>query len=382
MQDHLHEDPAHLLFKYHQSVDFDLKFAVQQISARQKIKSKLPVWANDPDIIFPVTLSLEQSSSETTARFKSGLMGGEKLIDLTGGLGVDTFFGGKSFVHVTYVERNSELCEIAQHNFSHLSPDKFSVHQGDAVEYLTTTEDTFDWIYIDPARRGDHNQKLYKLSDCEPDVVKHWSLLKGKAANILVKASPILDIKAVLEELPDIDRVIVLAVKNEVKEILLLSESKSIDGPVKVECVELSNTLADFTFTFEAEGILELRTSNPKKYLVEPHAAILKAGAFKSFSESYNLPKLHVNSHMYTSDHFPGDLMGKVFEILSEVKSDKKVIKKLFPSGKVNVVVRNYPMKAEEIKNKFRIKDGGEDFLIGTTTQDGKPHLFHCRKAI
>ena len=382
MQDHLQEDPAHLLFKYHQSVEFDLKFAVQQISARQKVKSKLPTWAADLDIIFPVTLSLEQSSSEATAIYKAGLMSGENMIDLTGGQGIDTFYGGKNFDRITYVERNNELCEIAEHNFNHLSPGKFGVYHGDAIDYLNTHEDYFDWIYIDPARRGDQNQKLYKLSDCEPDVVKHWSLLKDRAANILVKASPILDIKAVLDELPDIQRVIILAIKNEVKEILLLSGKKPAMGQINIECVELTKPSGNFTFTFEDESELDLQTSLPKKYIVEPHATILKAGGFKSFSKINNLPKLHVNSHLYTTDSLPQEIMGKVYEILSEVKSDRKAIKKLFPSGKANVVVRNYPMKAEDIKNKFRLKDGGEDFLIASTTSDGKPRLFHCRKAI
>lgn len=382
VQDHLQEDPAHLLFKYHQSVDFDLKFAVQQISARQKVKSKLPEWSSDPEIIFPVTLSLEQSSSESTARYKAGLMCGKKMIDLTGGLGIDTYYGSKNFGEVTYVERNEELCEIAEHNFGHLSKGKFNVHHGDAIDYLNASEEEYAWIYIDPARRGDQNQKLYKLSDCEPDVVKHWSLLKEKAANILIKASPILDIKAVLEELPDIQRVMVLAVKNEVKEILLLTESKPVECTVNIECVELTNAANKFSFTFQDEELLDLQLSSPKKYLIEPNATILKAGGFKSFSKIFNLPKLHVNSHLYTSDSLPIDIMGKVYEIISEVKSDKKVIKKLFPTAKVNVVVRNYPMKAEDIKDKFRLKDGGKDFLIASTTQEGKPRLFHCRKVI
>ncbi|KEO73252.1 class I SAM-dependent methyltransferase [Anditalea andensis] len=382
VQDHLNEDPAHLLFKYHGSAHFDLRFAVQQISARQKVKTKLPSWVADSSIVFPETLSLEQSSSEAAARYKSMLMKGQKMVDLTGGLGIDTFYGGQNFEQVIYVERNEALCEIARHNFSHLAHDKFVVHHQESMAWLINSREKYDWIYIDPARRGIQNQKLYKLSDCEPDIVKHWVLLKQKAANLLVKASPILDIKAVLEELPDIDRVIVLSVKNEIKEILLLSEGISDKSEVVIECVELSSQGETFTFTYEHEGLLDLQLSQPKRFIIEPHASILKAGGFKSFSETYHIPKLHVNSHLYTSDIHIGNLLGRVYEILSEVKSDKKVIKKLFPSGKANVVVRNYPLKAEDIKNKFRLKDGGDDFLIASTTMEGKHRLFHCRKVI
>ena len=382
MQDHLQEDPALLLFKHHGSVDFDVKFAVQQISARQKVKAKLPSWTADPNIVFPVSLSLEQSSSEITARYKATHMSGTGFLDMTGGFGVDAYYGGANFDQITYVERDEELCEIATHNFSHLAKGKIKVHQGEAIDYLNNTGEKYDWIYVDPARRGDHNQKLYKLGDCEPDIVGHWPLMKERAFNLLIKASPILDIKAALEELPDIRRVIIVAVKNEVKEILLLSDSKADKGEVTVECVDLTAADNTFSFTFENEGLLDLLIGSPKKYLIEPHSTILKGGGFKSFSEKYKLPKLHVNSHLYTTDDISGGVMGKVYEIISEIKSDKKVIKKLFPSGKVNVVVRNYPLKAEEIKNKFRLKDGGENFLIATTTQDGKPRLFHCRKAI
>lgn len=383
VQDHLSEDPAQLLLKYHHSVPFDLKLAVQQIAARQKAKYKIPTWAVHPDIIFPVSLSMEQSSSELTAKHKATFMKGENLVDLTGGLGVDTFFASDHFEKATYIERNQDLCEIAENNLVLLAPGKFHVYHGDAIKFLSSKEQSFDWLYVDPARRGDQNQKLYKLSDCEPDVVANWPLFKSKAKNILVKASPMLDISAVLDEIPEIQKVIVVAVKNEVKEVLLVYQQGSDIGNAIVECVELSaGNEGMFSFDYLKEANLDLQLSYPKRFIIEPHATILKAGGFKSFSEQYQLPKIHVNSHLYTSDHSHRKILGKIYEIIGEIKADKKQIKSLFPSGKANVVVRNHPMKAEVIKSKFRLQDGGEDFLIASTTQDGKPRFFHCRKVI
>jgi 16S rRNA G966 N2-methylase RsmD len=205
VQDHLKEDPAHLLLKYQGSYDFDLKEAVQQVAARQKVKTKLPLWTAHPKVVFPASLALEQSSSELTARYKAGFVQGERLIDLTGGFGVDAFFLGEKFRKVVYIERQKDLAEIVAYNFRLLSSNSqtYEVISTDSMEFLQQTGQFFDWLYIDPARRGGNNQKLFKLADCEPDVRASWPLMKEKAQNIMIKASPMLDIKAVLDELPD-----------------------------------------------------------------------------------------------------------------------------------------------------------------------------------
>ncbi|MEX2592120.1 MAG: class I SAM-dependent methyltransferase [Anditalea sp.] len=381
VQDHLQEDPALLLLKYHQTADFDLKEAVQQIASRQKAKTKLPTWTGHPEVVFPASLSLEQSSSEQAALFKARFAQGEKLIDLTGGFGVDTLIFGENFREVTYIEREKKLAEIVAHNFRLLSkdPQKYQVISTDSMEFLKQTDRCFDWLYIDPARRGGNNQKLFKLADCEPNVRAHWPLMKEKAQNIMIKASPMLDIKAVLSELPDIQQVLVVAVKNEVKEVLLIWKKQEKVEEVRLSAFDLKTDKEQrFDFTFEKEEGNEVTYALPQEFLIEPNAAIMKAGGFKSFALRYGLSKLHRNTHLYTALKFPEKIPGRIFKIIQEVKLDKKELKRLFPMGKVNVIVRNHPLKAEDLKKRYGLKDGSEDFLVATMTMEGKARVYWC----
>ncbi|WP_317172661.1 THUMP-like domain-containing protein [Echinicola salinicaeni] len=385
MQDHLNEDPAQLLLKHHQNKSLDIKEAVQQISARKKAQNKLPSWVANPHIIFPASISLEQCSSEQTANFKAQFVQGKSLVDLTGGFGVDTYFLGKKFEKVLYLERQEKLAEIAKFNFSTLSnsSDKFQVLSEDSMAFLKNTAQFFDWIYVDPARRGGHNQKLYKLADCEPDIVGHWDMLSHKAACIMVKASPMLDIKEALKELPIVHEVHIVAVKNEVKEVLLIwrKDEKKQEPLIKAWNLSSSEKLA-FEFTYTEEEVTPVAFGPVEKYLIMPSAAILKAGGFKSFAHQFGLKKLHSNTHLYTTDKLPEKIQGRVFEVIEVFKLDKKKIKQLFPSGKVNVLSRNHPLKAEAIKKKFKLKDGGEEFLLACTTSDGLPKAFYCKRVI
>ncbi|SMD41921.1 hypothetical protein SAMN00777080_0455 [Aquiflexum balticum DSM 16537] len=379
VQDHQSEDPAQLLFAYSGKTDFDLKAAVQQIQARQKAKQKLPSWAAKPDLIFPSSLSLEQASSEETAKFKCGIpTKGKSMVDLTGGFGVDTFYLAENFGKAVYCERNPELSAIVEHNFNLLKPDKFEISQGDSFEYLAKSDMTFDLIFVDPARRGNHNQKLYKLADCEPDIVSHWELLKSKGQSILVKASPMLDIKQAIIEIPDIQQVWVVSVKNEVKEVLLYWEKGKVSNERIIHAIDLkSGGPRELSFTYEEEESSESIFGEVGKFLIEPYSPILKAGAFKSFGGRFGLKKLHPNSHVYTCEVLPDEIPGRIFELIQEINNPKKELKQLFPTGKVNVITRNYALSADELKKKYRLKDGGDSFLIGTKVGE-KYRLFYC----
>ncbi|OOG69447.1 class I SAM-dependent methyltransferase [Algoriphagus sp. A40] len=379
VQDHLSEDPALLLLKYRGKVTFDLKEAAQQISARQKAAKKLPEWVADPRIIFPASISLEQSSSEETARFKAKKLSGKLMIDLTGGFGVDSFYLSPTFEKAIYCEQNEELAAIARHNLEILSPGKFEIISGDGLEFLRNTDLKFDLIYADPARRGSGNQKLYKIQDCQPDVVGSWDLIKSKADKILLKLSPMLDISQALSELPEIQKITVVSVKNEVKEVLLFWESDNLTGGKKIEVRDLGSDFPAFGYQFEEEEKAISILGEAEKYLVEPISGILKAGAFKLFGERFGLKKLEKNSHLYTSDSIPSEIPGRVFEVIQEISPKKQEIKTLFPSGKVNVICRNYVIGAEDLKKKLGLKDGGEDFLIGTKTGSGFK-VFWCKR--
>ncbi|GMQ26357.1 SAM-dependent methyltransferase [Algoriphagus sp. oki45] len=379
VQDHLREDPALLLFKYQGKVSFDLKMAVQQISARQKIAKKLPSWAENPDLIFPASISLEQSSSKETAHFKAKGLTGKVMLDLTGGLGVDFFHLSQGFETGIYCERLPELFQIASHNLELLNPGKFEFVEGDGLEFLSKTDLEFDLIYADPARRGTGNQKLYKLQDCEPDVIGAWDLMKSKSKQILLKVSPMLDISQAWSELPEIHKITVVSVKNEVKELLLFWEKGNTSNSKTIEVVDLGSGFDTFSFEPKEEAQADFSMGETEKYLVEPVSGILKAGAFHLFAQRFGLKKLERNSHLYTGTTIPEGIPGRIFEVVQEVTPKKQEIKSLFPAGKVNVICRNYVTGAEELKKKLGLKDGGEDFLIGTKTGSGYK-VFWCRR--
>lgn len=381
IQDYLHEkDPFKLFLSLQKKVDYDLKLAVEQLTARQKGLKKIPEWANNLSLFFPVNLSVEQASSEETARFKTELVKGTSMIDLTGGFGIDTFYLGANFKSVNYCERDEDLVDIFRYNMDVLGMSHVKTFHGDGLEILGRFPEPFDLIYVDPARRGEHNQKLFKLADCEPDVVANWDLMKSKGKNILVKVSPMLDLKQAINELTEVQQIWVLSVKNEVKELLLLWQEEQGLSEAQIHCVDLGTAgRQDFDFTLAKEQEASSTFSEVKSYIIEPMASIMKAGAFKLFGQQFGLDKLHPNSHLYTSDNYSEDIPGRVFEVIREFKQPKKELKSTFPSGKVNVISRNFALSAEEIKRKFKLKDGGEDFLICTKVGESY-RVFHGRK--
>uniref|UniRef100_UPI0040483990 THUMP-like domain-containing protein n=1 Tax=Algoriphagus sp. TaxID=1872435 RepID=UPI0040483990 len=379
VQDHLEEDPALLLFKYQGKVPFDLKIAVQQIAARQKAAKKLPTWSKNLKLLFPASISVEQSSSEETASFKALDRSGRSMVDLTGGLGIDCHYLSQGFEKGVYCEQQAELFQISQHNLTTLNPGKFDFLEGDGLEFLQKTTQHFDLIYADPARRGTGNQKLYRLQDCEPNVVDTWSLLQNKSNSILLKASPMLDLTQAWAELPDLQKITVVSVRNEVKELLLHWEKANEGTPRMISVVDLESGFSPFEFEPGAEERAHSQFAEAGNYLIEPLAGILKAGAFTLFGARFGLKKLERNSHLYTSDSFTRDIPGRIFEVIQEISPKKQVIKTIFPTGKVNVICRNYVMGPEELKKKLGLKDGGEDYLIGTQTATGFK-LYGCKR--
>jgi predicted O-methyltransferase YrrM len=372
VQDHLNGDPALLLLSHQGKVDFDLKMAVQQIQARQKAKSKLPEWVADPRLLFPPSLSLEQASSSQTAAYKAKLVQGKTLLDITGGFGIDAYYIGQHFDKITYCERQSDLAELAQHNFEVLAPGKFQVFEGDGIGYLKQAAEKYDLIYVDPARRGKANEKLYRLTDCEPDITAHWKLLRGKSKQVLCKISPMTDIKQALQDISDFQQIWVISVKNEVKEVLLFWDEAWQGTQRAIHAVDLNQVGEQtFHFSYEEETEAGITLSEVSDYLIEPLACILKAGAFRSFAQRFGLQKLHANSHLYTSKKANTSLPARVFEVVTVLDNPKKQIQQTFKDGKANVLTRNYSLSPEDLKKKYKLKDGGEDYLIGTKTMKG-----------
>jgi hypothetical protein len=369
---HEAEDEKELLLKHKYIVGVPASLVADQIAGRKKAKLKLPTWHVTKNIIYPPSVNVEQCSSEATATFKVEILKQNskadfnRAVDLTGGFGVDSFFVGSLFKEVDYVESDENLFEITRHNHKTLQAPNIQHHHTIAEQFLNTTLNHFDLVYIDPSRRTKGNQKIFRLADCIPDITQLQDIIFDKADVLLVKASPMLDLQQGIKELNHVEKVFVVAVDNECKEVLFLCR-KGYEGEPVIEAVDLKMLSAKPSFSFlpSEEKISVAEFSNPLRYLYEPHAGLLKAGAFKLIAQRFRVNKLQQHTHLYTSEKLLTDFPGRIFEIVALIKPDPKVIKQYFPEGKANVVTRNYPLSPEELKKKTGLKDGGEKFLIG-----------------
>ncbi len=385
---HINDDVSHLALqrnRYSDLTDTDFSFALQQIEGRQRTREKLPFLAGYRDWWFPKRLSTEQCSSETTARYKCRLLEREGakgvMVDLTGGMGIDTMFMAGRFEEIHYVERDEELCRLAEHNTGLLTRGEgylegeaekreaekrlcnINVHCAEAGEYLRETG-RVDFIYIDPARRAVSGKKVYRLEDCDPNVVEMMPALREKCSTLLLKLSPMIDISAAVKALGGAAEVHVVAVRGEVKEILVYIRFRDISDTTEeteIHCVNLETEDEEAVFTQEEEREAECEyAEDTGEYVYEPNAAILKAGGFKTMAKRYGLKKMGVNTHLYTGERVIEGWPGRVWRIAGKAE------KRQLHGRKMNILARNYPLSAEEIRKRYGIKDGGEAWLIAT----------------
>lgn len=350
--------------KYKHLSDDEWRWFLQQVEGRERTADKLPTFAGIEDWWYPVRLSCEQCSSELTARYKASLVSGEKMVDLTAGYGVDTYFLSEQFEHSEYVEQNAELCRIAAHNFS-IQKSAISIQNCTAEEFLASAGQ-YDLIFADPARRDSHGGKVFRLEDCTPNVVELLPTLLSHGKRLMLKLSPMLDITQAMKELSAVTWDIhVVAVKNEVKEVLLLS-----GGNGTITAIDLDKKDQAFVFTREEEKECPITYNlSPITYLYEPNAAILKAGAYKLIAQRFGLQKLDVNTHLYASNTLVPNFPGRVWEITNNQS----------PITNANIVCRNYPLTPEQLKKKLHLRDGGTAFVIGCRV-NGKPTLFYATR--
>ena len=357
---------------------------IQQIAGWQVARTKVPSWAEVEGLHYPRHLSLEQCSSEQTARYKASLLSpGDTFVDLTGGFGVDFFFMSQPFQRRVYVEQQQELCDIARHNFDLLNH-PCTVVCGSATEYLQQMPHA-SAIYIDPARRDAHGARTYSISDCTPNVLELQELLVKKADRVIIKLSPMLDWHKAASDLQHISAIHIVSVQNECKELLLVLA----DGAMSEAPVVCINLLADGTLQrFEYNPATNAQSANVNAkvnaiYLYEPNASIMKAGCFDEIGNFYQICKLSANSHLYVSDHEVKDFPGRGFQILSIPSMNKRELKEaLRDIDRANITVRNFPMSAEALRKRLRLKDGGDLYIFATTVGDGSHQLFICRKIV
>ena len=403
---HIDADVNKLALQKSKFKDIDFEFAIRQIHGRQKTRDKLPYFGNVPRFVFPPSLSLEQCSSEITAQYKRDViidlfcrdaqqcvstgnaLGSSNenarscvstIADLTGGFGVDTLAFAQSFPICHYVEPQQQLCDIMAYNSHLLYFDHIQFHQA-TMEGFLQEMDVVDVIYADPSRRDTHGSRVVGLEDCSPNILLYKDVLLRKSRLLMLKLSPMLDIKRALAQLPETCEVHVVAVDGECKELLfLLRKDKTED--VKFVAMNLKNDQCEqFSFTMREEAeALPRYAGEVKKYLYEPNAAILKAGAFKSVAVHYGLEKLHPHTHLYTSDIQLEGFPGRCFQV-AKVLSVKDALQLKNEMPKANVSVRNFPLSADELRKKLKLADGGEVYLYGTTLEKDSKVVILCRK--
>jgi hypothetical protein len=351
---------------------------LSQIEAKNKAKHKLPFWFNKENIIYPNKISVEQTSSEKTALHKSNLISGKSIIDLTGGFGVDDYFFSKKFETVTHCEINQELQEKVVHNYTVLGTKNINCLLGDSYDILKNSNQKFDWIYVDPSRRNDTKQKVFLLKDCSPNVPQLLDFYFEYAFNILVKTSPLLDITAGLKELKNVKCIHIVAIENEVKELLWEIENGFTEN-YSLKTINLKkekNEVFDFIIDNQPKKCL---LSFPKKYLYEPNAAVMKSGGFDYLGNKLAIEKLHSHSHLFTSNDWI-DFPGRCFRIETIISYDKKNMKTFFENKKMNLTIRNFPEKVENLRKKWNIKEGGDDYCFFTTDCNENKIIICCKK--
>lgn len=371
IDNNINSNTASLLLKGTQFNLVKTKEIIEQIESKKRCEKKLPSWFNTKNIFYPNKLHIEQTSSEITAKYKLSIVEGEFIIDLTGGFGVDCFYFSKHFKTVVHCEINTDLSNIVSYNFNQLKATNIKTLQTDGILYLKQANKQYDWIYIDPSRRHDTKGKVFFLKDCLPNVPQHIELLFKYSKNIMIKTSPLLDISIGINELKYVKSVHVVAVNNEVKEVLWILQN-NYKGDTKIETTNIKNNTTDsFGFYLKNETNIKTPYYLPLTYLYEPNSAILKAGGFNEIAKQLPVLKLHKHSHLYTSEELT-EFPGRCFKIETVIPYNKKTVKKL-GILKANITTRNFPETVQKIREKFTIKDGGDQYLFFTTdSKDAK----------
>ncbi|WP_435262682.1 THUMP-like domain-containing protein [Tenacibaculum sp. nBUS_03] len=379
INNNLKSDIDKLLFKGSPFKQVTIQELANQIIAKQKSEKKLSSWFNTDGIYYPSKVSIEQTSSEITASYKSSIVKGNTIIDLTGGFGVDSFYFSKKFKTVIHCEINKELSKIVDYNYVKLGVDNVNTIPNNGIEYLKETSEIIDCIYIDPSRRNDIKGKVFLLTDCLPNVPDNIDFLFSKSDTILIKNSPILDISATINELMFVKEIHIIAIKNEVKELLFLLE-KNYSDDIKVNtCNYVKNNKLD-VFNFSLSLTTEVSFNLPLNFLYEPNSAILKSGGFNQISSYYCLDKLHQHSHLYTSELLKENFPGRAFIIEKYFKYNKKRIRKEILEKQANITIRNFPKTVTQLRKETKLKEGGDVYLFFTTNFNNESIVIKCKK--
>ena len=370
----------------------DIQYALTQISGWQAAKSKLPLWADTDGIIYPKHLSLEQCTSQYIAEYKASrvenLIGKNfRMADLTGGFGVDCFFISKNAARTCYNEMSAELSSVVAENYKTLGRQDIEVSCSDAAEFISNQQDnTFDLIYIDPARRGNAGQKLISISDCQPDAVALQNDLLRVSRYVMLKLSPMLDISRALTEMHHVSRVMVIGLEGECKEITLLIE-RDFNGEPVIEAVDINSkgepeTAVSSTKATDATlplPIVAPEQLQPGTFISEPSAPYMKSALFRTIAAQTGTALLHPDTHLFWSKEKPENFPGRIFKLEGIIPFNKRSIAPLIKT-QANLSVRNFPETAPALQKSLKLKDGGYRYLIASTLSDFCRVLLDLRK--
>ena len=360
----LETDLHSLLLKKSPFSEVSMQEMVQQIKGKKVAHRKFPFLLKE-NIVFPPNLNLEQASSQSTAEFKADNLNGKKFLDLTCGFGIDAYFLSQNFGEITLVEKNPELLDVVKHNWKILNKKATFVNEN-LEHFLAKNSESFDVIYLDPARRDSEKNKKFLLEDLSPNLLEIQDQLLEISSQIIIKLSPLIDISYLISVLKNVAKIQIIAVRNEVKELIVFLEKARKGDDVEISCINLESDDAEFAFQFKEEKTAVSAFSEPQQFLYIPNNAVLKSGAFNLVSQFFNGKKLHPNTHFYTSDKRIERFPGRILEINM---IDSKHIRK---GEKYNIISKNYPLSPDEIKKKYKILDGGNCYLIFTQTQNRK----------
>ncbi len=373
---HANEDVRQLAFLGKKFPEVDMAYTLDQIAGRQKARTKIPSWAAIDGIVYPPHISMEQCSSEQTARYKAQIAGkGAKMVDLTAGFGVDMAFMSDGFKEAIHVEQQPQLCAISSENYKRLGMHHIQVVCSDGVEYLHQMEHA-DLIFIDPARRNQHGGRTYGIADCTPNVLEIIDEMLEKADRVMIKLSPMLDWQKAVSDVGHVSEVHIVSVGNECKELLLIVEKT--EAPLKIYCVN-DDSIFSYTLNDEIGDFCEKPTS--PTYLYEPNSSIMKAGCFDLISKRFGISQPDANSHLFISDKAIENFPGRGFVIDRICTLNKRELKEaLMGIDKANIATRNFPLSVADLRKRLKLKDGGEVYIFATTDAKKGHLLMVCRK--
>ena len=382
---HADEDVRQLAFLGKKNPEVDMAYALDQIAGRQKARVKIPSWASIDGIVYPPHISMEQCSSEQTARYKARIAGnGEKIVDLTAGFGVDMAFMSAGFKQAVHVEMQPQLCAISSENYKHLGLNHVQVVCSDGVGYLHQMEHA-DLIFIDPARRDQHGARTYGIADCTPNVLEIIDEMLEKADRVLIKLSPMLDWQKAVSDIGRVSEVHIVSVANECKELLL--EVKNGKGEkVKVFCVNDDQVFSyeigePHPFTLSPLHPFTLSLLHPFTFLYEPNASVMKAGCFQLIEQRFGVTQPDANSHLFLSEQKVDGFPGRGFVIERVSTMNKRELKEALAGiDKANVAVRNFPLSVADLRKRLKLKDGGDVYIFATTDAKKGHLVMVCRK--